>query len=134
MPQSRFNESGALPKRTGRAPLSPNSAGSAGSETTRETRQSALTLRYGRARERVSAATRTQARTRAETPPGASAGIAAPGAPLAGRTRPAAPAPAAGTAGDTVRDGGPGRDLAAVPLRGRARSQGTLQRDDRGPG
>src|SRR5580704_18159574 len=104
--------------------------GSAGSETTRVRAFNALTLRYGRARERVSAATRTPTRTRAEAPAGTSAGTASPGAPLAGSTRPAAPAPAAGTAGDALRDGGPGRDLAAIPLRGRARPQRTLQRDD----
>src|SRR5580704_5562866 len=104
--------------------------GSAGSETTRVRAFNALTLRYGRARERVSAATRTPTRTRAEAP----AGTASPGAPLAGSARPAAPAPAPGTAGNAVRDGGPGRDLAPVPVRDRARPQGTLQRDDRGPG
>src|SRR5436305_6551611 len=134
MPQPRFNECGVLPALSGRTPHSLNSEGSAGSETTRERVFEAFTLRYGRARERVSAAARTPTRTRAETPSGPSAGTTAPGAPLAGSTRPAAPAPAPGAAGDAVRDGGPGRDFAAVPLRGRARPQGTLQRDDRGPG
>src|SRR5689334_17022161 len=105
--------------------------GSAGSETQRETGRAALTLRYGRARERVSAATRTSAGT---TPADTSAGTASPGATLAGSARPATPGPAPGTAGDAVRDRGQGRDLAAVSLRDRARPQGTLQRDDRGPG
>src|SRR6478736_10521982 len=116
--------------------------GSAGSETTRETPQPTLRLGYGRARERVSAATRTRARTPAGTgtpagtaSPGApDPGAPGPGAPLAGSARSATPGPAPGTAGDAVRDGGPGRDLAAVPVRDRARPQGTLQRDDRGPG
>src|SRR5215469_16640523 len=114
-----MNESARAPPWRWRAP------GSADSEIEVGGRLSAPTLNYGRARGCHSTAARAQAGTTA-------AAAAAAGAALAGGARPAAACPPPGSAGDALGDGGPGRDIAAVPVRGRARAQGAVERDDRG--
>src|SRR5215475_64101 len=99
--------------------------GSADSEIEASGRPSAPTLNYGRAREGHPTSATPPAGTTAR--PAASAGAA-----LAGGARPAVACPPPGSAGEALGDGGPGRDIAAVPVRGRARAQGALERDDRG--
>src|ERR1700732_2417246 len=108
---------------------------SAGSETAAYGRSAARTLSYGRARESRSAASRSPSgaavpRTDAPRTPVPRT----PRTPVAGGARSASAHAAPGSGGNPGRDGRSGRDLAPVPVRGRARPQGTLQRDDRGPG
>src|SRR5690348_2198422 len=100
----------------GTAPTVPCARGAADSETEARGRMRAPTLNYGRAR--------GSHPTAANTPPGASApATAAAGAALAGGARPAAACPPPGSAGEAFGDGRPGRDIAAVLVRGRARAQ-----------
>src|ERR1700730_978331 len=100
---------------------------SAGSETSACGRTSVCRLNYGRARESRSAAPGTPGAATIRRTSGC-------GAPVAGGARPASAVVAPGSAGNPGRDRGPGRDLAPVPVRDRARPQGALERDDRGPG
>ncbi len=93
----------------------PRPGWSAASETRARRRRCARTLKYGRARASLSVAVRTPA------------GTACPGTSLAGGARSAAPGPPPGTAGNARRDGGPGRGIPAVPVRDRARPQGTVE-------
>src|SRR5712691_10381057 len=95
-------------------------AGSASRESQAAGRLSALTLKHGRACASHPAAIST---------PGAIASRTA----VAGSAWSAAARPPPRPAGDAVGDGGPGWHIAAVPFRGRARAQGTVERDDRGP-
>ena len=106
----------------GRAGRHRRRVGSAGSETSAYGRDPARTLSYGRAREGLSAAARPLAPRTASR------------AFVAGGARSASAHAAPGSAGNPGRDRGPGRDLAPVPVRDRTWPQGTLERDDRGPG
>src|SRR5215472_16283573 len=109
-----MNESARAPPWRWRAPVS------ADSEIEATGRPSAPTLNYGRARGCHSTAANTPAGT---TAPAA----AAAGTTLAGGARPATACPPPGSAGDALGDGWPGRDIAAVPVRGRARAQGAVE-------
>src|SRR5580704_8814450 len=84
---------------------------------------------HGRARARLPAEAGTPARTAPPSPRAPSSR-----ATVARGAWPAAPGSPSGPAGDARRDGGAGRNIAAVPVRDRARPQGTVERDDRGAG
>src|SRR6516164_1178774 len=92
---------------------------SADSETKRAAGRPLLRWAYGRAREGHPTAANTRA--------GSTSAAATAGAALAGGARPPAACPPPGSAGDSLGDGRPGRDITAVPVRGRARAQGAVE-------